>query len=83
MCLMHALKDALVSAGIAMLARFHMPEHCMRKPGRDIVSRVLHTDGCVPAHRFLSPRGVLWRFLTARSRKGRFLPEGSKMEAHQ
>ena len=33
---------------------------------------MLHNEECVPACRFLTPRGVLWRFLTARSRKGRF-----------
>ena len=46
------------------------------------MSKALHTERYVPAHRFLTPRGVLWRFLTARSRKGRFLPEGSELEGH-
>ncbi len=70
-----------MSGGKGMLARLCMRKHCRRKPG-DILSKVLHTEDCLPAHRFLTPRGVLWRFLTARSRKGRFLPEGSKLEAH-
>ena len=27
--------------------------------------------------RFLTPSGVVWRMVTARSRRGRFLPEGA------